>query len=185
MSCCKWYRYRFMFWFGVRQSESRIYKHAMYETELPYDVIATDLPKLSQFAIDYIDRKLYWTAGNYRRSSATGIKSSHKSWIMLLIMMTQSTDRKLRSVPLDEKMDLMIFASKTNLRHFKVSLFQAPRWWGKRIDKKTRKTALGLRREGHKLVFFFFLLLVRFFSLVYTDRKPGTGYIERLVVEIK
>ena len=23
------------------------------------------------------------------------------------------------------------------------------------------------------------------FSLVYTDRKPGTGYIKRLVVEIK
>lgn len=66
-----------MFWFGVIQSESRIYKHAMYETQVPYDVIATDLPKLSQFAIDYIDRKLYWTAGKYRRSSPMGIKS-HK-----------------------------------------------------------------------------------------------------------
>ena len=97
--------------------------------------------------------------------------------------MTRSTDREPRSVPLDEKMDFMIFASETNLRHFKLSLVQAPRWWGKRLDKKTRKTALGLKRKGHKLVF---LLLVLFqFSLVYTDRKPGTGYIERLVVEIK
>lgn len=54
---------------------------------------------------------------------------------------------------------------------------------GKTARQKTRKTALGLKRKGHKLVF---LLLVLFqFSLVYTDRKPGTGYIERLVVEIK
>ena len=71
------YRYRFMYWFGVLRSEGRIYKLPMYETEYPYDAIAIDLPKPSQFAIDYFDRKLYWTGGNYRRSSATGIKS-HK-----------------------------------------------------------------------------------------------------------
>ncbi|XP_073255540.1 low-density lipoprotein receptor-related protein 1B-like [Porites lutea] len=67
----------FMYWFGVLRSEGRIYKLPMYQTEYPYDAIAIDLPKPSQFAIDYFDRKLYWTAGNYRRSSATGIKS-HK-----------------------------------------------------------------------------------------------------------
>ena len=81
------------------------------------------------------------------------------------------TSRPLRSVELRMKKESRDLVASTG--HL----------WGKRLDKKTRKTALGLKRKGHKLVF---LLLVLFqFSLVYTDRKPGTGYIESLVVEIK
>ena len=56
---------------------------------------------------------------------------------------------------------------------------------GKTDRQKNAENRVRTKERGPQARFFFFLLLVRFFSLVYTDRKPGTGYIERLVVEIK
>ena len=54
---------------------------------------------------------------------------------------------------------------------------------GKTARQKNAENRVRTKEKGTQAPF---LLLVLFqFSLVYTDRKPGTGYIGRLVVEIK
>ena len=51
-------------------------------------------------------------------------------------------------------MDLMIFASETNLRHFKVSLVQAPRWVGKTARQKNAENRARTKEKGTQARFF-------------------------------